>query len=108
MIVFLLFTYNPTKLEHEILVHITLSIYLATNALTSLCKCPDLSEHSLLVYKNMDVDEKSSQNVKSLIADPRVVSLIPARPYSFVEIDHEIFSLIRFLLPLTQSTYFHL
>ena len=80
MIVFLLFTYNPTKLEHEILVHITLSIYLATNALTSLCKCPDLSEHSLLVYKNMDVDEKSSQNVKSLIADPRVVSLIQPGP----------------------------
>ena len=36
--------------------------------------------------------------VASLNADPGVVSLIPALPHTFVEIDHEIFSTVILLL----------
>ena len=38
----------------------------------------------------------------SLIADPGVASLIPARSHTFVEIDHEIFSTV-ILLPSAES-----
>ena len=38
----------------------------------------------------------------SLIADPGVLSLIPARSHTFVEIDHEIFSTV-ILLPSAES-----
>ena len=38
----------------------------------------------------------------SLTADPGVVSLIPARSHTFVEIDHEIISTV-ILLPSTES-----
>ena len=38
----------------------------------------------------------------SLTADPVVVSLIPARSHTFVEIDHEIFSAV-ILLPSAES-----
>ena len=38
----------------------------------------------------------------SLIADPGVVSSIPARSHTFVEIDHEIISTV-ILLPSTES-----
>ena len=34
------------------------------------------------------------QFVPSLIADPGVMSLIPARSHTFVEIDHKIFSAV--------------
>ena len=39
----------------------------------------------------------------SLIADPGVVCLIPARPHTFVEIDHEIFSTVILLLAPIQE-----
>ena len=38
----------------------------------------------------------------SLTADPGVVSLIPARSHTFVEIDHEIISMV-ILLPSAES-----
>ena len=38
-----------------------------------------------------------------LTADPGVVSSIPARSYTFVEIDHEIISMVILLLPLIHS-----
>ena len=38
----------------------------------------------------------------SLTADPGVVSLIPSRSHTFVEIDHEIISTV-ILLPSTES-----
>ena len=38
-----------------------------------------------------------------LTADPGVASLIPAWSYTFMEIDHEIISMIIFLLPLIQE-----
>ena len=38
----------------------------------------------------------------SLTADPRVVSLIPARSHTFMEIDHEIISTV-ILLPSADS-----
>ena len=44
-----------------------------------------------------------AQSVARLIADPGVVSLIPARSHTFVEIDNEIFSMDILLLPLIQE-----
>ena len=43
-----------------------------------------------------------AQSVGSPAADPGVVSLIPAWSHTFVEIDHEIISLV-ILLPLIQE-----
>ena len=40
-----------------------------------------------------------------LIADPGVVSLIPAQSHTFVEIDNDIFSTVILLLPLIQEGY---
>ena len=40
----------------------------------------------------------------SLTADPGVASSIPARSYTFVEIDHEIISTVILLLPLNHLT----
>ena len=40
------------------------------------------------------------QSVASLIADPGVISLIPAQPHDFMEIESEIFSIVIVLLPL--------
>ena len=45
------------------------------------------------------------QMVTSLIADPGVRSSIPARFHTFVEIDHEIFSMVILLLPLIQEGF---
>ena len=45
----------------------------------------------------------TAQSLVSLIADPGFVSSIPARPHTFVEIDHEIFSTVSLLLPLIQE-----
>ena len=42
-------------------------------------------------------------SIQSLIADPEVVGSIPAQPHSFMEIDHEIFSTVIFLLWLIQE-----
>ena len=44
-----------------------------------------------------------AQSVVSLIADPGVMSSIPVRPHTFMEIDHEIFSTVILLLPLNQE-----
>ena len=44
-----------------------------------------------------------AQLVASLTADSRGWSLIPARSYSFVEIDHEIISMVILLLLLIQE-----
>ena len=44
-----------------------------------------------------------AQSVASLIADPEIVSSIPARPHTFVEVDHEIFSMVILLLPLIKN-----
>ena len=41
--------------------------------------------------------------VRSLTADPGVVSLIPARSHALVEVDHEIISTVILLLPLIQE-----
>ena len=41
--------------------------------------------------------------IQSVVADPGFVSLIPARPLTFVEIDHEIFSMVILLLLLIQE-----
>ena len=43
------------------------------------------------------------QSVASLIADPGVVSLIPARSHTLLEIDHEIISMAILLLPLKKG-----
>ena len=44
----------------------------------------------------------------SLIADPGVVSSIPARPHTFVEIDHEIFCTVILLFLLIQEGLLYL
>ena len=44
-----------------------------------------------------------TQSVASLIADPGVMSSIPNRPHTFVEIYHEIISTVILLLPLIQE-----
>ena len=44
-----------------------------------------------------------AQLVASQIADLGVTSLIPSWPHTFVEIDHEIFSVVILLLPLIQD-----
>ena len=43
-----------------------------------------------------------TQSVTCLTADPGVASLIPARPHNFMEIDHEVISMI-ILLPTADS-----
>ena len=43
------------------------------------------------------------QWVGSLIADPGIVSLIPVRSHTFMEIDREIISMVILLLPLIQE-----
>ena len=43
-----------------------------------------------------------AQSIASPIADLKVVSLIPAWSHIFLEIDHEIFSMVIILLPLIQ------
>ena len=43
------------------------------------------------------------QSAESWTADPDIVSLIPARSHTFVEIDHEIISIVILLLPLIQE-----
>ena len=45
-----------------------------------------------------DLPGPVTQLVASLIADPRVVSSIPARRHTSMEIDHEIFSEVILLL----------
>ena len=47
-----------------------------------------------------------AQSVANLIADPVVVSLIPARPHTFIEIDCKIFSTVILLVPLIQEGLF--
>ena len=48
-------------------------------------------EHSLIkTYQNNLKLGTIAQSVVSLIADPGVVSTIPVRGHTFVEIDHEI------------------
>ena len=42
-----------------------------------------------------------------LTADPGVVSLIPVRSHTFVEIDHEMISTVILPLPLIQQKYVH-
>ena len=42
-------------------------------------------------------------SVASLIACPWVMSLIPAQPHTFVEVDHEIFSMVFPLFLLIQE-----
>ena len=44
-----------------------------------------------------------SQSVEYLIADPGVVSLIPDRYHTFVEVNHEKFSAVILLLKLIQK-----
>ena len=44
-----------------------------------------------------------AQLVACPTADPGVASLIPARSHIFVEIDHEIISMVILLLPLIQE-----
>ena len=44
-----------------------------------------------------------AQLVASLIADPGVLSLIPAWSDTFLEIYHEIFSMVILCLPLSQE-----
>ena len=44
-----------------------------------------------------------AQSVESSIADHWVVSLIPSRPHTFMEIDRKIFSTVILLLPLNQE-----
>ena len=43
------------------------------------------------------------QSVASQIADPGVMSSIPPQSHTFVEIDHEIFSMVILLLLLIQE-----
>ena len=44
-----------------------------------------------------------AQSVASLIADLGVVSLIPSQSHTFLEIDHEIFSMVILFLQLIQE-----
>ena len=46
------------------------------------------------------------QLVTSPTADPGVASSIMARPHTFMEIDHEIISMVILLLPLIQEGLF--
>ena len=49
-----------------------------------------------------------AQSVTSRIADPGVVSSIPAQPHTFAEIDHKIFSkVILLLVPIQEGLYVH-
>ena len=43
-----------------------------------------------------------AQSVASPTAEPEVASLTPARSHTFVEIDHEIISMVNLLLPLSR------
>ena len=43
------------------------------------------------------------QSVVTLIADPGVMSSVPGQPLAFMEIDHEIISMVIFLLWLIQE-----
>ena len=43
------------------------------------------------------------QWITSPTADPGVASLIPARSHTYMEIDHEIISMVILLLPLIQE-----
>ena len=63
---------------------------------------------SLLIFYayNQTITQKTgpvAQSVASLIADPGVVSSIPAWPHIFMEIYHEIFSAVIHLLLLIQE-----
>ena len=75
--------------------------------------CPFITERLLMGRKesnqtkqtnNMTVPGSVAQSEISLIAVPRVVSSISARPHTFVEIDHERFyTVILLLRPTTDS-----
>ena len=58
---------------------------------------------TVLNFSSMD---PVAQSVGSLFADRGAVSLIWARSLTFVEIDHEIFSMFILLLPLIQEGLF--
>ena len=49
-----------------------------------------------------NVSGTAAQLVARLIADPEVVSSIPARSHAFVETDNEIFSMAILLLPVSR------
>ena len=53
------------------------------------------------MYK-CSIPGRVAQSVTNLTADPGVVSLIPARSHTFVEIDHEMISTV-ILLPSPES-----
>ena len=55
------------------------------------------------MFEQSTVAVPYSRSVASPIADPQVMSSIPARSHSSVEIDHEIFSTVILLLPLIQD-----
>ena len=65
---------------------------------------PVMYRNTCLRYEsNMNSRGRISQSVESLIADPVVLSSIPARPHTKVEIDHEIISMVSLLLLLIQE-----
>ena len=74
-----------------------LTYYTLTTCAKLLIQCLSVCL-SLSIYAILSV-----QNFCS-IADPRVVSLILAWSHTFLEIDHEIFSMVILLLSLIQNT----
>ena len=57
----------------------------------------------LAPLNSMDVPGPVAQSIASLIADPEVMSLILPPSHTFVEINHEIFSMFILLRPLIQE-----
>ena len=54
-------------------------------------------------FKQVFLQGPVTQSVASPIADPGVISLIPAQPHTFVEIDCKTFSMIILILLLIQE-----
>ena len=69
-------------------------------------KSPDVritTKFEWIKYGTMWLPGPVVQSVVSLIADPGVMSLIPAWSYTFMEIDRGILSTVVLLLPLIQE-----
>ena len=57
----------------------------------------------MICLENGNLSSKQPGLVASLIADPGVASSIPAQSATFLEINHEIISMVILLLPLIQE-----
>ena len=55
------------------------------------------------ILQSIQLPGPIAQSIVCLIADPGVMSLNPAQPHTFMEIDHIMFSMVILLLPLIQE-----